>query len=204
MPGTQQPPREVARGSIVLDGGIAVLAAHPRAVPAQLRRIYDGAVHRHSEVAPRDPRWQRESHPAVWVWLELEGLALAPGPVRAHVQLPGDAIRDIDVSPLGRRRLANALALPLWIDPQLRGRRDRWSQSREDATLIDRFAVSIANLGDAAREVWIEEALRPARRRTVRHAWPGAAAVVETVLRLKLTIAAGKIERGGFEVEYEM
>jgi hypothetical protein len=204
MPGTQQPPREVARGPVMLDGGIAVLAARPRVVPAQLRRIYDGAVHRRSEVGARDPRWQRESHPAVWVWLELAGLTLAPGPVRAHVQLTGEPTRDIDVPALGRRKLANALALPLWVDEQLRGRRDRWSQSREDATLIDRFAVSIANLGEATREVWIEEALRPARRRTVSRAWPGAAAVLETVLRMKVTVPAGKIERGGFEVEYEL
>lgn len=204
MPGTQQPPREIARGPAVLDGGIAVFAAPPRRVAAQLRWIYDGAVRRRGEVGPRDLRWQRESHPAVWVWLELQTPALAPGPVRAHVQLPGEPIRDIDVPAPGRRALASALGLPLWVDDQLRGRRDRWSQSREDATLVDRFAVSIANLGASAREVWIEEALRPARRRTVGRVWPGAAAVVKTVLRMKLTVAPGKIERGGFEVEYEL
>jgi hypothetical protein len=204
MPGTQQPPREIARGPVVLDGGIAVLATPPRVVAAQLRWIYDGAVHRRGEVGPRDPRWQRESHPAVWVWLELQAPALAPGPVRAHVQLPGEPIRDIDVPAPGRRTITNALAMPLWVDDQLRGRRDRWSQSRDDASLLDRFAVSIANLGASAREVWIEETLRPSRRRTVRHAWPGSAAVIKTLLRMKLTVAPGKIERGGFEVEYEL
>jgi hypothetical protein len=204
MPGTQQPPREIARGPIVLDGGIAVLATPTRAVAAQLRWIYDGAVHRHGEVGPRDPRWQRESHPAVWVWLELRAPALAPGPVRAHVELPGEPVRDIDVPALGPRTLANALGLPLWVDDQLRGRRDRWSQSREDATLVDRFAVSIANLGTSAREVWIDEALRPARRHTVRRVWPGDALEVKGMLRMKLMIPPGKIERGGFEVEYEL
>ncbi|HSS02256.1 MAG TPA: hypothetical protein VLM79_34595 [Kofleriaceae bacterium] len=203
MPGTQEPPREVARGPVVLDGGIAVLAAPPRAMLAQLRRIYSGAVPRRSDVAPRDPRWQRESHPAVWVWLELSAAVLAPGPVRVHVEVAGETTRDVDVPARGRRSRGTVLDLPLWVDGDLRGRRDRWSQS-QDLALIDRFAVSITNLGAAPREVWIEEALRPARRHTVRHARPGAAVVVETLLRMKLTIDGHAVERGGFEIAYEM
>jgi hypothetical protein len=203
VPGSQEPPREVARGTVMLDGGIAVLAAPPRAVPAQLRRIYSGALPRRSDVAPRDPRWLRESHPAVWVWLELSGPALAPGPVRVHVQVAGETTRDVDVPAPGRRRRGTMLDLPLWIDGELRGHRDRWSQS-QDATLIDRFAVSITNLGPAPREVWIEEALRPARRYTVRHARPGAAVVVESLLRMKVTVDGHAVQRGGFEIAYEM
>jgi hypothetical protein len=202
MPGTQEPPREVARGPVMLDGGIAVLALPPRTVPAQLRRIYSGALPRRSDVAPRDPRWLRESHPAVWVWLELSA-PLAPGPVRAHVQVAGDATRDVEVPAPGRRHRGSMLDLPLWIDGELRGHRDRWSQS-QDTALIDRFAVSITNLGPAPREVWIEEALRPARRHTVRHARPGAAIVVDTLLRMKLTVDGHAVERSGFEIAYEM
>src|SRR5262249_37651571 len=122
----------------------------------------------------------------------------------AHIQLAGETARDIDIPAQGRRQLASVLGLPLWIDEQLRGRRDRWSRSPGDAAMIDRFAVSIANLGETAREVWIEEALRPARRRTVRNAWPAAPALLATVLRMKLIAPPGKIERGGFEIEYEL
>lgn len=208
VPGAQQPPREIARGSIVLDGGIAVLASPARVVAAQLRRIYDGAVHRRGEVGPRDPRWRRESHAAVWVWLELASLvdrvALAPGPVRVHLELPGQPIRDIDVPALGRRTVAGALDLPLWIDEDLRGRRDRWSRPHDDTGIADRFSISIANVGATQREVWVEEALRTARRRTVRNAWPGAPVLLETRIRLKLTVAPGKIERCGFELDYEL
>jgi len=199
MPGAQESPREVARGPVMLDGGIAVLAAPPRAVLAQLRRIYSGALPRRGDVAPRDPRWQRESHPAVWVWLELSAPALAPGPVRVHIEVAGETARDVDVPAAGRRSRGTVLDLPLWIDGELRGHRDRWSRS-QDLALIDRFAVSVSNLGAAPREVWIEEALRPARRHTVRHARPGAAVVVERLLRMKLTIDAHTVERGGFEI----
>jgi hypothetical protein len=154
-PGSEQPLREVARGAIMLDGGTAVVSAPPREVTAQLCRIYSGA-----EPDEDDSRY--DSQPAVWVWLELDELALAPGPARAHVELAGEATRDIDVPAAGWRHQAAALRLPLWIDDQLRGKRDH----RSDATETERFTVSVANTGDVAREVWIEE-MCPARHRTV-------------------------------------
>jgi len=137
------------------------------------------------------------------VWLELDRTALAPGPAHVHVELADQPIRDIEVPALGRRTVAGALGLPLWIDDELRGRRDRWSQPRGSAAIVDRFAISVANLGTAARDVWIEEMLRPGRKRTVRHAWPAAPVVLETIARLKLTVAPGKIERCGFEIDYD-
>jgi hypothetical protein len=124
--------------------------------------------------------------------------------VRVHVELAGQPIRDIDVPALGRRTVAGALGLPLWIDEDLRGRRDRWSRPHDDTGIADRFSISIANVGATQREVWVEEALRTARRRTVRNAWPGAPVLLETRIRLKLTVAPGKIERCGFEVDYEL
>src|SRR5262249_2239033 len=50
MPGEQKQPREIARGTVMLDGGIALIATAPRAMPARLRRIYDGAVHRRTDI----------------------------------------------------------------------------------------------------------------------------------------------------------
>jgi hypothetical protein len=144
----------------------------------------------------------------VWVWLEL-GLGerraprLASGPLHVHVELAGDAIRDIDVPAAGRRDGATELGLPLWIDDQLRGKRDRWTEAPDDSNISERFLVSVANRGDRAREVWIEELLRPASRRTVGHAWPAAPEINHRRLRIKLTVAPGAVERAGFAVDYE-
>ena len=201
--GGESPPRELARGTIALDGGTALLATPPREVTARLRRIYDGAVRKPDGPDTRDPRWARDSHSAVWVWLELGVPGLAPGPVHVHADLPGEAIRDIDVPAAGRRGGAAELRLPLWIDDRLRGKRDRWTDAPDDAVLSDRFLVSVANTGDAPREVWIEEQLRAGARRTVGRAWPRSPEVDRRRLRMKLTVAPGGIERAGFAVDYE-
>lgn len=196
--GGEQPPREIARGPILLDGGTAVIAVPPREVGAALRRVYRGA-------GSDDGDSPHDSQPAVWVWLELDerALALAPGPVHAHVALPQEGVRDIDVPAAGRRQAAAMLRLPLWIDDQLRGKRDRWTGSPDDQAGTDRLTVSVANTGAVTREVWIEEKLRPARRRTVTHAWPGAPTIVKNLLRMKLTVHAGRIEHAGFEITSE-
>ena len=196
MPGSAYPPREVARGTILLDGGTAVIAVPPREARAELRRIYRG-------VGQDEGESRRDSQPAVWVWLELAGLLLAPGPVHAHVAVAGEGVRDIDVPAAGRRQGETMLRLPLWIDDQLRGKRDRWGGSPEDPAATDKLTVSVANTGDTTREVWIEEPLRPARRRTVMHAWPSEPAIAKDLLRMKLSIKPGKLERAGFEIVYE-
>ena len=196
IPGGERPPREIARGAIMLDGGTAVIAVPRREVTAALRWVYSGAVH--------DDAAGRDAQAAVWVWLELDGPALAPGPVRAHVELAGEATRDINVPAAGRRQAAAVLRLPLWIDDQLRGKRDRWTGSQNDAITTDKLTVSVANLGATTREVWIEEKLRPSHRRTVAHAWPGEPTIVKNLLRMKLTVHGGKIERAGFEIAYEL
>jgi hypothetical protein len=203
-PGGERPFRELARGTAMLDGGTAVITIPPHVVPAQLRWIYDGAViaHGSDDPSPRDPQWGQKSQPAVWVWLELAAPKLAPGPVRAHVERAGEATRDIDVPAEGRRTTTAGVRLPLWIDDQLRGRRERRSDAG-DTALTDRFQLAVANLGEATRDVWIEERLRPLRRRTVTGAWPSEPTIVDSRLRLKLTVRGGKIEHAGFEVAYE-
>jgi hypothetical protein len=141
----------------------------------------------------------------VWVWLELadSGPGLAPGEVHAHVELPGEAIRDIAVPAAGVRRGDGAIRLPLWIDDGLHGRRDRRTQAPDDAALSDRFVISVANTGETAREVWIEEQLRSDVRRTIGHVWPGTAEVGRHRLLMKLIVAPGAIERAGFAIDYD-
>jgi hypothetical protein len=198
VPGGEQPPREVARGTILLDGGTAVLAVPPREARAALRRVYRGA-------SQDDGGILRDSQPAVWVWLELDdtALALAPGPVHAHVALAGEGVRDVHVPAAGRRQAAAMLRLPLWIDGQLHGKRDHWSALPDGTATTDKLTVSVANTGTVTREVWIEERLRPARRRTVTHAWPSESTIVKNLLRMKLTVHAGTVEHAGVEITSE-
>jgi len=223
-PGSEPPPREIAHATIALDGGTAVVAIAPRSLGARLRRIYDGAARlgdggdprvprRYDRAAtrtdgpdPRDPRWGRESQPTVWVWLEiaeLGGAGLAPGPVRVHVELAGEPTRDADVPASAHPSSGGELRLALWPDTALVGKRERATEAPDDGVLSDRFQLSINNRGDTAREVWIEEALRPARRRTVTHAWPRMPEIGRYWLRLKLVVAPGAVERAGFAIDYE-
>ena len=202
VPGGTHPPREIARGQVALDGAFAVLGAPPRDVPAQLRRVYDGVLPSR-EAAPSDALWGRDSAQAIWVWLELPHVALAPGPVRVHVDVPGEAIRDVVVPAAGRRDAPRAVELPLWVDGDLHGMRQRFGDYASGAQLAERLLLSVANLGDTPRDVWIEERLRPARRHDLERTWPGKLAPAGDVVRTKVTIAPHKIERVAFTVAYE-
>lgn len=205
-PGGEPAPREIARGGVMLDGGTAMIDLAAREVTARLRRVYDGAVRRSDGPDPRDPRWGRESQSSVWLWLEFPGLGdagLAPGPVHVHLAVPGEATGDVDVAPPSRRTGGGELRLPLWVDDQLIGKRERSTEAPDDAVLSDRFAIAITNHGDTAREVWIEEALRPAARRSLANAWPRPPELGRHRLRLPLVVAPGATERARFAIDYE-
>ena len=201
LPGGEHAPAQIGRGSIQLDGSTAVLAAAPREVPARLRWIYDGAI-RVGRGSETDVQWARDSVRAVWVWLELSGGELPPGPVHAHVEAPGEAIRDALVPAGGRELLGATLRLPLWIDDTLHGMRSRMVIGADGASLADRFVISVANTGEVAREVWIEERLRTSRRRTLRGGWPTKPALVHDRARTPLVIKPGATERTGYVIEY--
>lgn len=227
VPGSEPAPREIARGTIALDGGTAQLAVAPRSVGAALRRIYDGAARRgdnngrvprryegSSDTSdgpdPRDPRWGRDSQPTVWVWLELADVGnaggadvLAPGPVGVRIAVPGEPAREVEVPAAARRRSGNELRLELWPDVVLVGKRDRSTEVPDDGLISDRFQIAITNRGDTAREVWIEETLRPGRRRTVRHAWPRSPELGHHHVRLRLLVAPGAVGRAGFAIDTE-
>lgn len=200
-PGGDRIPREVARGAATLDGATAVLAAAPVDVPATLRRVFDGALL--GDVPPTDAAWGRESQPAIWVWLELEGLALAPGPLRVHVELPGEPVRDTIVPADGRQTDHSTLRVPLWVDEDLRGSRARFVDLGEGAALAERFLLGVANAGPAPREVWIEEHLRPARRRRIERAWPGRPVATGDLVRSKVVVKPGGFERTGYTIAYD-
>jgi hypothetical protein len=200
-PGGDRVPREVARGVASLDGTTAVLAAAPLDVPATLTRVFDGALL--GEVAPTDAAWGKDSQPSVWVWLELQGLVLARGALRVHVELPGEPVRDAIVPAEARRSDHGVLRAPLWVDDDLRGSRARLVDLGDGAALAERFVFGVANTGAAPREVWIEEHLRPARSRRIERAWPARPAVVGDLVKTRVVVKPGAVERTGFTIAYD-
>jgi hypothetical protein len=195
-PSGDHPPREVARGMAALDGTTAVLASGELAVPATVRRVYDGAVR--SDLPPSDAAWGRASQPLVWVWLEVDDLTLAPGPVRVDVAgrvaiVPGEGIR----------RDRRTLRLPLWVDDELRGLRARFVDLGDGATVAERLLLGVASTATEPREVWIEEHLRPARHRRIERAWPVRPVLAGDVLRTRLVVKPGAVERTGYTIAYD-
>ena len=195
-PGGDHAPREVARGTARLDGTTAVLATSEREVPATVRRVYDGALR--GDLPPTDAAWGRESQPLVWVWLELDGVSLARGPVRVHL---GD--RDVLVPGEGIRAERHQLRLPLFVDDELRGLRARYVDLGDSASLAERMLLGIASTAAEPREVWIEEHLRPAHRRRIERAWPVKPVLAGDVVRTKLVVKPGAIERTGYTIAYD-
>jgi hypothetical protein len=207
VPSSEKTPTEITRGSVELDGTTAILAIPEKMATAELRRIYDGAVIASED--KRDPMWGHDSVPAVWVWLELANLHLAPGPVHVHVELPDEGIRDAEVAADKRKQGDEAkapLRLPLWIDGDLRGIRSRIVEYNDGAALSERIVLGIANTGEVAREVFADEHLRPAKHRRIERAWPKKPPPTtgpDEVLRAKLSVAPGRIARAGYTLSYE-
>jgi hypothetical protein len=208
VPGSEKTPTEITRGSIELDGTTAILAIPERTSTAVLRRIYDGAVIASED--KHDPMWGHDSVPAVWVWLELANLHLAPGPVHVHVDIPDEGIRDAEIAADRRKQGDEAkapLRLPLWIDGNLRGIRSRIVEYSDGGALSERVVLGVANTGEVAREVFADEHLRPAKHRRVERAWPKKpplASAPDDVVRAKLSVAPGRIARAGYTLSYEL
>ncbi len=203
VPGVHAAPRELVRGAVVLDGSTGILAAEPRELAARLRSIYDGAKPDDEETKPSDIVWNRESRHQVWVWLEMTGTTLAPGPIRTHVELPDQPARDIEVEPDLQRTTEDTTRWPLWIDEDLIGARQRVIERADGVVIADTLQLAVSNLGSQQREVWIEERLRPAKRRAVTRTWPSRPTFAKDVARTKLVLAPGATQRIGFTIEYE-
>ena len=203
MPGGEKLPAPLAHGTVALDGSIAILAAPPRDVAASLRRIYDGAVTTPG-VDVADPAWNADSTHAVWVWIELSA-PLAPGPVSAHVELADEPARDVELPATLREVHGDHVRLPLWLDTTLAGSRMRFADptTDADATTSERLMLSVSNLGDQPREVWVEEHVRPAHHRKIERAWPATPTASGDVVREKLEVKPHAIARAGYTVTYE-
>jgi len=204
IPGGERPPTLVARGAIALDGSTSVISVAPRQVPARLRRVYDGAVAPAADASATDPNWGTQSVASVWLWLELPGVQLASGAFRVHVELAVEGgRRDSEVPSSARQQSDAGVRIPLWIDPDLRGYRQKTLFPGDATGLTERLVLSVANTGTVTREVWIEEHLRPARRRVIKGAFPKKPALRGDLLRNHVDIKPAKVERVGYVVEYD-
>jgi hypothetical protein len=137
------------------------------------------------------------------VWLELDLAELAPGALHVHVELPGEAPREVD-APRAISDGAGRLRVPLWIDPELAGTRDRVQASTaEDGQRVEQLTLAVANLGAVLREVWIEEQARPGPHRRLTGARPSAPAIHGDVLRSVLQVAPRTAVHVRYTVEYD-
>jgi hypothetical protein len=194
-------PHELARGQATLDGSVAVIGTPQREVAAHLRRVYNGATPSPG-VEATTASWHAESTHAVWVWLELGLGELAQGDMRVHVELAGETARDVDVT----RAVSvdpTQLRIPLWIDPELSGARERVTGSTGDSQLVEQLDLSVANVGSASREVWIEEEARPGPHRRLTGARPAPPAIHGDVLRSVLEIGSRAIAHVRYTIRYD-
>lgn len=202
-PGGLHPPIELVRGAVQLDGSISILASKPRAVAARLVRIYDGAIAT-AAVDPRDVNWNAGSSHVVWVWIELANTTLSPGPMHARIGVPDEPIRELDLpATLRAPAIGSGVRVPLWPDDMLLGTRVRRSDAGDPTELSERLLLSISNLGEVPREVWVEEHARNARHRRIGRAWPKPPLATGDIVRARLEVKPHAIERAGYTVSYE-
>jgi hypothetical protein len=206
VPGGDKPPVELARGRIAVDGSTAIIALPARDAAARLRRVYDGGLASDATIPPTQTEWNVGSQTEVWVWLELAGIELPPGPLLVHAELPGEPIRDVVVP--GDNAVVDmvgkmpTLRVPAWVDDDLHGSRTRTPLGASEGHIIDRVSLNVIDLGDVPREVWLEERIRPAHRRIVSHAFPDKPVLHGDTLRTKLVVKPGEAVRAGYVVEY--
>ena len=203
MPGRERTPIALAEDTVVLDGSTAIFAPPPTAAAARVRFVYRPGSTAQGW-APPGPATEREGSGSVWSVLELDGARLVPAPVHARIAIPGEPERDLDVPHDARRKTGDTLRLPLWIDPTLRASHTRVVTGSDDASLAERFTLSIANTGEVAREVIVEEPLRKASRRRVKQGWPSTPELAGDVARLRLVIPPGAITRASFVIDYDL
>lgn len=207
VPGGDRTPVEVGRGAVDLDGSAAVISPPAREVPVTLRRIYNGASEGSDEtvgIQANDPSWNMMSQEVVWVWMELANVRLPPGPLHVHVETTEESPHDVIVPAENRKeeKTGSVLRLPLWTDDQLRGARQRMVVMNTGTKMREHLIASVSNTGDTPREVWIEERLRPAQKRTVSQGFPAKPAQHGEYLRSKVVVKPTGIERIGYSIDY--
>jgi len=199
LPGNAIAPRASARSEVVLDGAVALLANPPTTARAHLRRIYDGAL-RDPATLPTTPSWGKGSSTRVTTNVDLEGVDLTTGQVDVHLELAGEAPRDLLVLPTERERRGTTQRLDLGPIATLRGSR-KTSVETLGKVIKQQLALSVTNTGDTPQSVSIEETLRPELARTIA-GLSATAKVVGDLVRVDVVVPPKGTEQITFTVTY--
>ncbi|HUQ06731.1 MAG TPA: hypothetical protein VM261_29715 [Kofleriaceae bacterium] len=210
LPGESEPPVTVWRGDATIGGrdGVRVQGA-PGPRRARVDRVYRGAEE-DPAANPRRPEWRDASTSSVWRELAFERTAAdAPGPVRVAVRDGGvaDAVLWVDgeipagVATAGVATATGAIRVPLRLEPDLVGFRRKLGRDLAGQVLVDEVSYSVANRGDAAVEVLVEEPLRGTVRPSVVYE-KEAGELLRDRWRAHVTVPAGGIVQGRVVLQY--
>jgi len=114
---------------------------------------------------------------------------------------------DGEVAPTGAAAPARVVRVALEVDPDLVGFRRKRGRDPDGSMIIDDVAFSVANRGDTARSVVVEEELRDVARPTViferlADGHGGTGQLLRDRWRTTLTLAPGELIQGQFVLKY--
>jgi hypothetical protein len=204
-PGGEHAPRVITHGTIVLDGGTAMLVNPERTVHAHVRTVYDGAI-RDPAVPATDPIWGRDSRRAIYTVLDLPDPMLPAGPFDVRVTSATTPARDVVVTAADAEKIGAVLRLPLWADTTLHGSRRNAPEtfSRRGARMmVQRLVTSVTNASEVSRDVWIEERLRPAKKRDIRGEHPKLT-ITDGVARMQVVVPPRGTQQVTLTITYEL
>jgi len=205
LPGDSAPPETVWRGEATIGGGTVRVTAAPVSRRARLDRVFRGAEEDPAG-NPRRVDWREGSVSSVWRELAFERApGDAPGPVRVAVRDEA-GVRWIDGEipprPAGEGG-GGAVRVPLAVEPALVGYRRRLGRELATRVMVDEVTYSVANRGDTAVVVLVEEPLRGLVRPTVLHeTHPGE--LLRDRWRATLEVPAGGIAQGSVVLQYRL
>jgi hypothetical protein len=123
--------------------------------------------------------------------LDLPSLQLPTGAFDIRiVSTSPPTTRDVVVAAENVDKHGAYLRLPLWADETLRGARRTFSEvsgRSPDLKVVQHLSLSVSNASDEPRDVWIEERLRPARKRDIRGVHPKLT-IVDNVARMRVVV----------------
>lgn len=207
LPGSDISPRVAWTGDVSLGNDAVAVQPEPRTMTGAFEYVYRGALV-HKDDNPRVNYWRQTFTFDVWA-----GLGIGPEEAAANGDLPaGPAL--VSVTRGGVTRQAEArwpepvtdrppgFTVALWPSPDLVGYRERRTTQDDGQRLTEQYLFSVANQGEEAVTVWVEEELRPGGNRKISRAWPTKPQRRKDVLRFQVVIKPHRIERLGFEASY--
>jgi hypothetical protein len=209
LPGGEASPRLAWTGDVDLGTDEVAVQPTARVLPAQLEYLYRGAV-THKDDNPRINYWRGTSTVDVWF-----AIGIAADDAAATADLPGGVALISVTQADGTVRMADGMwpepdpepghgiDVRLWPSADLLGWRERKTPYEDGQRLVEQYLYSVSNHSTEPVTVWVEEELRPgATWHELRKLWPMKPEIRGSLLRFKVKVAAGKIERLGFEAEY--